>query len=86
MVFLPDAVRHGVFGEPCLDGHLRLHIADVVFFKCLPFVRGVFVEIAGALTVGLRWRTGLAEIFDEVFAFGQLLLFQSENSPDSLQG
>ena len=86
MVFLPDAVRYGVFGEPCLDGHLRLHIADVVSLERQPFICGVLRQITGALTVGLSWRTGLAEIFDEVFAFGQLLLFQSENSPDSLQG
>ena len=86
MVFLPHAVRHGIFGEPCLDGHLRLHIADVVSFERQPLVRRVFGKVAGTLTIGLGWRTGLAEIFNEVFALRQLLFFQSQHSAGSLQG
>ena len=85
MVFLPHAVRHGIFGEPCLDGHLRLHIADVISFERQPFVQGVFGKVAGALTIGLCWRTGLAEIFNEVFALRQLLFFQSQHSAGPLQ-
>ena len=36
-------------------------------------------KVAGALTVGLGRRTGLTEIFDEVFAFGQLLLLKPKH-------
>ena len=42
MVFLPDAVRHRIFGEPRLNGHLCLHIADVVSLERQPLIRGVF--------------------------------------------
>jgi len=59
---------------------------DVVSFERQPLVRRVFGKVAGTLTIGLGWRTGLAEIFNEVFALRQLLFFQSQHSAGSLQG
>ena len=41
--------------------------------------------VAGTAVIGLRWRTGLTEIFDEVFALGELLLFKPQHSTDAFQ-
>ena len=86
VVFVPDAVRHRVLGKSRLDGHLGLHITDVVFFESQPLVRGMSRKVAGALTVGLGRCAGLTEIFDEVFAFGQLLLLKPKHRTDAFQG
>ena len=85
VVFVPHAVRHGIFGQARLNGHFGLHIADVVFLESQPLVRGMSRKVAGTLSVGLGRRTGLTEIFDEVFAFGQFLLFKPKYRTDTFQ-
>ena len=86
MVFVPYTVRHGIFGEPSLNGHFSLHISDVVLFESQPLIRGVSWKVTGALTVGFCRRTGLTEIFDEFLALGQLLLFKPKHGTDTLKG
>lgn len=68
-----------------LDGYLRLYITDVVSFERQPLAQGVLRQIAGALSIVFGGRTGLAEIFDEFLAFGQLLLFKPKNGTGAFQ-
>ena len=85
VVFVPHAVRHGILRKPSLDGHFGLYIADVVLFESQPLIRGMSRKVAGTLSVGLGRRTGLTEIFDEVFAFGQFLLFKTKHRTNAFQ-
>ena len=41
--------------------------------------------VPGALAVGLRGSAGLAEIFDQILALGELLLLKAEHGTDTLQ-
>ena len=86
VVFLPDLIRDREFSQPLLNAHLGLHVAQVVALKGVPFVRRVEGAVPGALAIGLRRRTGLAEEFDQLLAFGQLLLFQPQHGTDTFQG
>ena len=86
VVFLPDLIRDREFSQPLLDAHLGLHVAQVVALEGVPFVRCVEGAVPGALAIGLRRRTGLAEEFDQLLAFGQFLLFQPQHGTDTLQG
>ena len=85
VVLLPDCFRHRELGELFLNGHLDLDITDVVPFEGVPLVGSVFRQVAGSTAIGLCRRTGLAEILDELFAFGQLLLSEAQNSTDAFQ-
>ena len=85
VILLPDHFRHRKLGELFLNGHLDLDITDVVPFEGSPLVRSVFRQVAGSTTIGLCRRTGLAEILDELFAFGQFLLSEAQNSTDAFQ-
>ena len=42
MVVLPLLLGDRETGQFLLDGHLRLHISDVVSLERQPFIRGVF--------------------------------------------
>ena len=42
--------------------------------------------VPGALAICLGGEAGLAEVFDELLALSELLLLQTENSTDALQG
>ena len=86
VVFLPDAVRDRELGQPILDGLLYLHIPAVISFEGGPLVRRVHGQVPGPATVGLRRSTGLAEVFDEVLALGELLFVQTQHGTDALQG
>ena len=86
VVFLPDLIRDREFSQPLLDAHLGLHVAQVVALEGVPFVRCVEGVVPGALAIGLRRRTGLAEEFDQLLALGQLLLFQPQHGTDAFQG
>ena len=85
VILLPDHFRHRKLGELFLNGHFDLDITDVVPFEGSPLVRSVFRQVAGSTTIGLCRRTGLAEILDELFAFGQFLLFEAQNGTDTFQ-
>ena len=85
VILVPHSFRHRELGEFFLDGHFDLNITDVISLEGRPFVRRVFRQIAGPTAVGLRRRTGLTEILDEFFAFGQLLLPKPQNGTDALQ-
>ena len=85
VILLPDHFRHRKLGELFLNGHLDLDITDVVPFEGSPLVRSVFRQVAGSTTIGLCRRTGLAEILDELFAFGQFLLSEAQNGTDTFQ-
>ena len=80
-----DAVRHRKHGKLFLNRHLRFNIAGVIFFERRPLVRRVVRVIAGALAVGFCRRTGLAEVFNEVFALSELLLIQFKHRTDTFQ-
>ena len=54
-------------------------------FEDSPLVRSVFRQVAGPTAIGLCRCTGLAEILDELFAFGQLLLSEAQNGTDAFQ-
>ena len=85
VIFIPHAVRHGIFDKPSLYGHFGLHIADVIFLERQPLIRRMSRKITGTMTVGLGRRTGLTEIFDEVFASGQFLLLKPQHRTDAFQ-
>ena len=86
VVFLPDLWRYRELGELPLDAHLGLYITGIVAFEQLPFVRRMEGPVSGALAIRLGGKTGLAEVFDELLALGELLLLQTENDTDTLQG
>ena len=85
VILLPDHFRHRKLGELFLNGHLNLNITDVVPFEGRPLVWSVFRQVAGSTAIGLCRRTGLAEILDEFFAFGQFLLSEAQNGTDTFQ-
>ena len=85
VILFPDHFRHWKLGELFLNGHLNLNITDVVPFEGSPLVWSVFRQIAGATAIDLCRRTGLAEILDEFFAFGQFLLSEAQNGTDTFQ-
>ena len=68
------------------DLHLHFHISSVIGHECLPFFRRMYSEIPGAAFVCLGGLTGLAEVPNQVFAFGELLLLQPDGGTDILQG
>ena len=70
VILFPDCFRHWELGELFLNGHLDLNVPDVIPLEGGPLVRSVFRQVAGATAVGFCRRTGLAEILDELFAFG----------------
>ena len=84
-VFLPHEIRHREFGEPLLNLHLRLHIPKVIRLEPFPFLCVMLRQVSRPAAVYFRGLTGNAEIPDQVFALGQLLLFQSKRRTHALQ-
>ena len=84
VVFLPDLWRYRELGELPLDAHLGLYVTGIVALEQLPLVRRMEGPVSGALAIRLGGKTGLAEVFDELLALGELLLLQTENGTDTL--
>ena len=85
MIFLPDLIRDRELGQLLLDAHLGLHVAEVIAFEGFPFIRGMEGAVPSALAIGFRRSAGLAEELDQVLAFGEFLLFQTEDRADTFQ-
>ena len=85
-ILTPDFFRDRELGQPILDGLFDLHVPAVIAFEGGPLVRRVHRQVPGPATVGLRRRTGLAEVFDEVLALRELLLVQPQHGTDAFQG
>ena len=85
-ILTPYFFRDRELGQPVLDGLFDLHVPAVIAFEGSPLVRRVHRQVPGPATVGLRRRTGLAEVFDEVLALRELLLVQPQHGTDAFQG
>ena len=85
VVFIPDKVWYRKLLQPILNGHLGFNITDVITFKGRPFIGRVIGEVSGTLAVGFGRGAGLTEELDQFLALGELLLFQTEDSSDSLK-
>ena len=82
-VIAPLGLCDRELGELLLNGHLRFHIPEVIGFEQRPFLRGICRIMSNKRTVP-RFCRG-AEIPDEVFAFFELLLFETQHSTNALQ-
>ena len=82
-VIAPLGFRDGELGELLLDGHFRFHIPEVIGFEQRPFFRRVCRIVPDKTAVPCLGRG--AEVPDEVFAFFELLLFQTQHSTDTFQ-
>ena len=86
VVFIPDHFRHREFVKTLLDAPFGFHITDIVALEVGPFLWCMKRPITGAFSIGFRRSAGLAEIFDEVFALRELLLFKTKHGTNTLQG
>lgn len=68
-----------------LNRHFCFHVADVISFEGIPFIRSVSRTVAGTAAVALGGCARLAEVFDEFLSLGQLLLLKTENGTDAFQ-
>ena len=71
--------------QPSLDGHFRFHVTEIIGFECFPLLPVMAWQIPGAFTITFAGSTGLAEILDEFFSFGQLLLSETQHGTDAFQ-
>ena len=85
VIFLPDLIRDRELGQLLLDTYLGLHVAQVIPFEGFPPIRRVEGAVPGALAIALRRSAGLAEELDQILAFGEFLLFQTEDCADTFQ-
>ena len=82
-VIAPLRLGDRALGELLLNGHFRFHIPEVVGFEQRPFLRSVCRIVSNKRTVScFCWG---AEIPNEVFAFLEFLLFQTQHSADAFQ-
>ena len=82
-VVTPLRLRDWELGELLLNGHFRFHISKVVGFEQRPFLQRICRIMSNGRTVSCFCRS--AEIPDEVFAFFELLLFQTQHGTDAFQ-
>ena len=82
-VVAPLRLRDRELGELLLNGHFRFHIPKVVGFEKRPFLQRICRIMSNGRTVSCFCRS--AEIPDEVFAFFELLLFQTQHGTDAFQ-
>ena len=82
-VVAPLGFRDWKLGELLLNGHFRFHIPEVVGFEKRPFLRRICRIMSNKRTVSCFCRS--AEITDEVFAFFEFLLFQTQHGTDAFQ-
>ena len=68
-----------IFFQFLLDGHLHFHVPLVIEFKEIPFLPVMFRQIACPAAVYLGGFTRNTEIPNKVFAFLQLLFFQTKH-------
>ena len=68
VVFVPDEIRHGVFGKAVLYGHLNLHVPAIVCLEGFPLLAFRLVE------------RGSGEVADESLALGHLLFLKTEDA------
>ena len=86
VILLPDRFRYRKFTKLMLDAHFNFYIADVIALEGFPFLRRMKKSISRPATIGFRSSAGLAEIFDEVLAFCELLLLKSQHGTDAFKG
>ena len=77
---IPYRIWHRILPQPLLNAHFSFHVAQVVGFEGRPFVG----RISGQMPLSILARH--TEIFDEVFAFRELLLIQPQRKTRILQG
>ena len=70
-------------GELLLNGHFRFHISKVVGFEQRPFLRRICRIMSNGRAASCFCRS--AEITDKVFAFFELLLFETQHGTDAFQ-
>ena len=85
VILLPNVLRNWELCELLLNGHLDFDIPDVVALERFPFIRGMPGQVPGSASVRFRWRTRLAEVFDELLALGQLLFPEPQHGTDAFQ-
>ena len=82
-VVTPLRLHDRELGERLLNGHFRFHIPKVVGFEKRPFLRRICRIMSNKRAVScFCWG---AEIPNEVFAFFELLLFQTQHGTDAFQ-
>ena len=82
-VVAPLGLGDRKLGELLLNGHFRFHISKVVGFEQRPFLRRICRIMSNERTVLGFCRS--AEIPDKVFAFFELLLFETQHGTDAFQ-
>ena len=82
-VVAPLGFRDRELGELLLNGHFRFHISKVVGFEQRPFLWHICRIMSNKRAVSCFCRS--AEIPDEVFAFFEFLLFQTQHGTDTFQ-
>ena len=85
MVFVPKVVRYGKLGELHLYFKFGFDVTCVVCFEAIPLFRCIGRAVSCTPTVGFCRLTRHTEIFNKVFAFGELLLIEVENSSAALK-
>ena len=85
VILIPDRLRYRELRQALLDAHFSFYVTQVIFLESLPFVRCVEWPVASTLTIGFCGSAGLTEVFDEVFAFGELLLLKAKHGTDAFQ-
>ena len=86
MVFIPYEIRHRIFFQPVLYGHFHLNISLVIELEQIPLLHIMLRQIACPAAIDLSRLAGNTEISDEVFAFLQLLFFQSKHRAGPVKG
>ena len=82
-VIAPLRLGDRALGELLLNGHFRFHIPKVVGFEKRPFLQRICRIMSNGRTVSCFCRS--AEIPDEVFAFFEFLLFETQHGTDAFQ-
>ena len=85
MVFFPERIRNRILAEPFLNLQFHLNVAGVVFLEQFPFFWSMKRKVPRASAIRLRRLAGTAEVFDQFFAFLQLLLFETKHSTNTIQ-
>ena len=82
-VVAPLGFRDWKLGELLLNGHFRFYIPEVVGFEQRPFLRRICRIMSNKRAVSCFCRG--AEIPNEVFAFFEFLLFETQHGTDAFQ-
>ena len=85
MVFVPKVLRHGKLRELLLYLHFGFHVTSVIGFEAFPLVRSIGGAVSGTSAIAFRRLTRHTEILNKVFALGELLLVEVEDSSAALE-